>query len=348
MKIGIVTVYNSPNCGSFLQAISLKHFFEENGHSVVFIRNHTALKNRLPYRFSLAAKRLLQGQWRIAKRILVSWWSFVWAQRAFNVVSQNCKDVEVYVLGSDTIWNIEEQFFQDNYRLFFGESFSSYKIAYAPSIGDTKIEKLLDNKPIIESIKNIDYVSARDLNTVEFLKKIHSSEIAYVVDPTLLSDVNYYNSISQPCEEPPFLLYYYFGSIDPIVKEKITEYTKAHGLKIISFGENISNCDEYIPFDPLKMLSYFREAHTIVTNTFHGNVFSIIYNKNFVNIESGKSKVSDLLKRYDLSGRTVKSNDNVEKILNEIIDYDSVNIKIAKDKNNSKSFLNNSLFECTE
>jgi len=345
MKIGIVTVYNSPNCGSYLQAVSLKHYLEKNNHTVVFIKNKTAAKNRLLYRAALAFKALLKGEYQKFKRVFVSWWAFVRAQKVFDVVDINVKDIDAYILGSDTIWNIDDPFFEKKINVFFGGAFTGYKISYAASIGDTKIEKLLENELVTKNIKTINHISARDSQTLSMLKKLGiEKELSYVDDPTMLNDTGYYNSIEKRCEEEsPFLLYYYFGHLDDILRMEIKKYAQIKGLMIIAFGENIKECDKYIPFDPLKMLSYFRKAHTIITNTFHGNVFSIIYNKKFVNIEAKKCKVNDLLKKYDLCGRTVDRVEDMQDVLNTDIDYISINKKLEEARKESEYFIKNAL-----
>lgn len=343
MRIGIVTIYNSQNCGSFLQTYALLGFLKNQNHDVIIIRNHINFQNRFIYRLMLAIKYAAKGNFQKVAVIIQTYFKYYCMRRKYFTVSVNKKN-DVLVFGSDTIWNIDDDYFAREWMHYFGGSYHETKIAYAPSIGSVKPEVILQRKELCDCLKNFDLVSVRDENTFNLIKKIKkNSSIPYVVDPTMLMEKEFYMNIASPCCEEKYILFYYFGLINSDIFNKIRDFSKKKGLKLICFGEYIPECDKRIIFTPDKMIGYFSKAEYIITNTFHGNVFSILFNKLFLNIDCGKAKVDDLLKRFKLEDRTVQSSDQVEKVLEMKIDFKKTNELLRRSRSESQAYLLNAI-----
>lgn len=348
MKIGIVTIYNSQNCGSFLQALALLNYSKELGYDSAIVKNKMYYKNKLPYRSLLSTKFFLAGQKEKASKIIKTSIGFRKARKKHYTCIRPIRDNDVCVYGSDTIWNYNDHYFGKEWKHYWGESFKGKKVAYAPSIGPTPIEDVLKEQHLRECVKSFSTLSVRDENTHKVVCSVvgENADITYVVDPTMLMPRSFYEGIASECKEENFILFYYFGIPDKSYMDAIKKYAKENGKKLVCFGDNIKGVDKQLPFNPLDMMAYYSKADMIITNTFHGNVFSVIFNKPFVNIDAGKAKVDDLLRTFDLSERTAYNAEDFERITTESVDFEAVNEKLAEKRKTSGKYLENALKLC--
>lgn len=343
MKIGIVTIYNSQNCGSFLQAYALYSCLKEQGHNVGIVKNRIYYKNRFAYRFMMFVKYLLKFKSEKAANILKTYFGFRKARKKLIFFHMSEK-MDVCVFGSDTIWNIQGEYFDREWEHYFGRTCRTKKVAYAPSIGPTQPKEILKRKDLCDCLCQFNAISVRDGETLEIVKgATHLDHITRVVDPTMLMPVDFYKRIAAPVHEDRYILFYFFGSMDAQMLGSIQAYSRPKGLKLICFGENISGCDKNLIFNPMLMMGYFEKAEYIVTNTFHGNVFSIIFNKPFINIDANKAKINDLLARFELTDRTVKSADEIENKLASPINYERQNQILDECRKESYKFLTDAI-----
>ena len=88
------------------------------------------------------------------------------------------------------------------------------------------------------------------------------------------------------------------------------------------------------------MIAYYKAADYVITNTFHGNVFSILFNKKFISYGKEQKKVVDLLKEFGLSHRLLNNEDSITEILSAEINYDKINATLAEKRQQSLNFLN--------
>lgn len=347
MRVGIVTIYNSNNCGSFLQALALQAFVSDLGYETALVKNRRYYKNKMWYRGLMACKYMALGQREKARSIIQT-------SRGFDRAGKQCHRVrplkhnDACVYGSDTIWNFDSAYFGKEWKHYWGVSFDGPKIAYAPSIGPTPIESVLERRELCECLKQFDHLSVRDANTRAVVQTVmgDDAEIASVVDPTMLMPRAFYEGLAADCPDRDFILFYYFGIPDKAYMEEIRRYADANGKRLICFGDNIKGVDKQLCFDPLKMMAYFAKADMIITNTFHGNVFSLIFNKPFVNIDAGKAKVDDLLSSFGLSERTVKAACDFCGVAAKEIDYGVVGRILEEKRRESGEYLKNALKDC--
>ena len=336
MKIGIVTVYNSYNCGSFLQAYALRKTLEQQGHKAVFVKRNVHKSNKFYSRAILSVKRFLKGDPKRATFILKEYFSFNKIQKIFPI-TEEINGLDMIVYGSDTIWNLEDDYFRECWKRYWGVGVENKKITYAASVGTTD-EKVFYNDPVYEKyMKEFLAVSVRDEHTYKIAEKLldPGKLPVLVTDPTMLVDVSEYEAIAKPCKEKNFILVYYFGDLGDMPKgleEYIRAFAKEQGKKIIYFGKDI-------PFEPGMMIGYYKAADYVITNTFHGNVFSIIYNKKFVSFGKEKKKVEILLRDFGLSERLLDVSENPADVLLKNIDYSKTNEILKKKRAESLEYL---------
>ena len=338
MKVHIVTIYNSQNCGSFLQAFALREFLIKSGIDVSFQRNKIPYRNRFIYRFALMVNYLLKFKFNKAINIMRTYFGFVnYRHRYFSIT--NKKNADAYIFGSDTIWNIDENYFNNQWQYYFGKNVEGKKIVYGASVGPTDPAHLINNDELSKCLRDFTSVGIRDYKTQKIFELIGNKETVPVLDPTMLLDVHDYNKLIPIHVESRFLLFYFFGSIPEDIYSEFARFAKDKHLELICFGEYIPNCTKRLIFNPGLMLAYFQKAEYIVTNTFHGNVFSILFNKQFINVDAGKEKINDLLEKFDLSNRTVYDSSSIFPILERNIDFDKVNELVELKKTESQDYL---------
>lgn len=347
MRVGIVTIYNSQNCGSFLQSLALLTYVKELGYDTAIAKNKMYYKNKLFYRCMMSFKYILKGQMKKAARILKTSAGFSRCRKKhhnYRLVKNN----DLCIYGSDTIWNFDDDYFGKEWRHYWGLGYGGKKIAYAPSIGPTDAEKIVENPQLCDCIKDFSSLSVRDEGTYRVVSSVlgEKADVPYVVDPTMLMPRVFYEGIANECKDRDFILFYYFGAVDKAYMQEIKSYAEKNGKRLICFGDNITGVDKNVCFNPLDMLGYYAAADMIITNTFHGNVFSLIFNKPFVNIDAGKAKVDDLLLQFELSGRTSKSPQDFLKIASENIDFANANRLLAEKRAFSADYIKNALKKC--
>lgn len=371
MKVAILSMQEVKNYGSFLQAWSLKHNIESLGHTCDFI-NIVPGEQLGEYKQSRFAK--------IQKLVTRLWgWDFM---KRFNTIRKfqgrfaneflpelgvhqgevNTNHYDVVVIGSDEVFNCAQKTWFGFSTQLFGEGLNANKvISYAGSFGATDIEKLTaigKKEKVAELLKQMDAISIRDLNSLKTVEKLIGKTPEKHVDPVLVW--NYDNEIEARfkggfklvdyglTEGKYMIVYTYPGRItDPNEIGAIIAYAKNNGLKLVSVGHYFPWCDDVVVPHPFEVLAIFQRAACIVTDTFHGSVFSLKYNKNFCTIVRGmnNNKLSHLLEQFGLKDRIVPAPDMLQPILDTPIDYSKVNEMIEVERHRSIEYLLNNLSE---
>ena len=334
MKIAVVTVHDSANFGSFLQAYALKNVLEKDGHEVCFaITRDKDYVKRLYYSFTLS-RETVKHPFKTLKRIFngrKKYKLFVKEQQCFTEIEPSkIEKCDVVILGSDEIWNVRTGVFQD--LIFYGK-YSKNTVAYAVSAGLAMPEEFDEFREIREHIRKISKPLVRDENTAKCVERITGIYPETVCDPTLLADSNIYG---KPFEDEYvnknkcLMIYAY----EPEVRTRkiIIDFAKKQGLKLVSVGFYYDWCDYNLLCSLLEFCAVLEKAEYVITTTFHGTIFSVINNKKFVSIPLSQ-KTDDILKKFGaeetkLSFAELTAEKLQEKLMGFSLDYDSVNERI--------------------
>lgn len=343
MKACIITVYNSENCGSFWQAYALKAYLENKGISTCFLRRsteNTSHDKKIIANYII--KAILKGKFSRVKRYLDKYQNFENVIKRFAVVDSVGSDIDFCVFGSDTIWELKDSYFDTQKDVYWGKSINcNHKIAYAPSMGNSDIGDLVGNETVLTSLDTFDAVGVRDNHSRTLLQQHTKKNIELVCDPTLLVDKTLYSECKNQFKEK-YLLVYYFGKMSKLRQDEILDFARKSGLKVFSFGEGMEHCDQKLTFDPFLFVDAFRQADYVVTNTFHGTVFSLIFEKSFVVFAKGRQKIKELLSVVKLEDRAIEDAELTCKF-SENIDYATANSYIELYRNNSRNFLDQAI-----
>lgn len=367
MKIAILTLPLHTNYGGILQAYALQTILERMGHKVRFLtRPHRynysyyiiyplAVCKRLFKRFVLGKKvsiamnpyqLISQHTNRFIRRNIHHYYKNVWG---VNIASR----FDAIIVGSDQVWRpmyynkpIEEAFLS-----FLGDA-KIKRISYAASFGVDNCEYTKEQIDTCSSLlKKFDVVSVRESSGIKLCQECFGVKAVQMLDPTLLLSSDDYRSLIKKGKTEPAkgnMLVYMLDR----TKEKenlVDRIAKEKGL--IPFWMSSEADDETLSLEQrIKMpveqwLRGFDDAEFVLTDSFHGCIFSIIFRKQFLaigNKERGLSRFLSLLTLFSLQDRLILSLDEYKSNLSSI-DYDQVQARLQFFQNKSFSFLKTSL-----
>ena len=254
---------------------------------------------------------------------------------------------DAYVVGSDLVWkpghyNIDRL---KVYLLAFVDN--GLKISYATSVGEENVPRWAC-EIFRKYLKDFDAVSVRERTSAEAIKKCTGIEPRVVLDPTALLDKDEWVKIAKSPEkmpeEPYILVYdlYRSAEILPMVK-KIAEKT---GLKIVTYSLSGTNISFY-PYEPQEFIWLYENADFVVTSSFHGTVFAVLFNKPFYAIDpqqpsAPSSRIIDFLNILNLEERFIEDPRTLTNLSFEI-EWREVNKKLKSERNRSLEFLRTAL-----
>lgn len=333
MVVQIATLWNANNYGAYFQAFALgKCIQNEFDIEEVYYLEECIEKNKIS---SCIAKTLKKTIYQFKLRR-----SFIKSRKCFRTIKKEEKS-DVTIIGADEVWNVNNTFF-DNIDAYIGKGMNTrVSFAYAPSCNGASAE---DFKSVYgnEPFKNLSCIAVRDKSTQQMVFDITGCEPKIVLDPTFLLDD--YSDMIQEVEYKNYLFVYGYSFSDLEIN-KIQEYAKKHNLKTISAGVYQGWTDMQIPASPKQFLGLIKQADFVVTSTFHGTVFSIIFNKNFVSYARNNKKVMEMLSLFDLDERNGTVNKKLTNIFEQSINYDIVNRKIDIQRNISLEYLKGGIID---
>lgn len=338
MKVGIVTVYNSENCGSFLQAYAMAQYLTKQGHLVSFLKRPVSgSSHSLKAVLTECVKCILRRNFKQIKLILERHKAFSRTQKLLTVGGT---DAELFVLGSDTIWNFQDRYFQKNSDLYTGKRLAEKPyIFYAASCGNTTAQDVQRLGVDLAAIGTARAVGVRDESSRELVQSVCKQEITRVVDPTLLLSRELYCAIAGETLCNGHILIYCFERLTPEQEKSIREFADSQNRKVVSVGQYRRWCDYSVEASPENFLAYYEKAHCVITNTFHGTIFSTVFEKPFCVVTKKKEKIRDYLQTVGLQDRMTEDPREIPDMLTNGPDYRQVNERIGQLREESQQFL---------
>ena len=371
MKIGILTMQRIVNNGSLLQAYGLKKVIESFGHTVEFVdykisdgdferfTSKEKLQMYAPFLFTMfsSMKNLIKygvkginlsySNYKVRNNFLSDYMSVLELTEVLNY-SQN---VDVLVFGSDEVFNTVQYVESGRghaWHLYGADNNANKLVSYAASFGHTTfdgLEKYGMVEKSSELLGQFSDFSVRDKNSYDIIKKLTGREALINIDPVLLYDFEDIE-IKKPRIDDFILVYAYPGRINSKKEiSAIKEFAKKHNKKLVCVNMMQTWCDEIIYAHPFDLLGYFMYADYVITDTFHGAVISIKYNRPFIqfirnsNNYSNNQKVGYLLKSFGLNDRILSDTSLFEETMMKAIDYKTVNDKLREEKRKSMEYL---------
>lgn len=336
MKIGISTVHYAHNYGAMLQGYALKRYCESLGHEVIMTdRRRKLLTKWNPRKVNIhSLKSIILYPKYLCKWYLPSYIPLIRREKKFekflnkylnNTPFSKDDEFDLIIYGSDQIWSKFDYGFN---KIWWGydDLKTKKRISYAASMGIVDIE-VSDEAFIREALSHFNAVSVREYDLYNALiekKMIDKSRIQQVVDPTFLLSKEEWLKITSPrLVQKPYLFFYDFQT-DEQTTDIVKTIAKKLGLKIVRATNGILTDDGsdiyYKAINPTEFLSLIYYADFVCTSSFHGTVFSILFEKQFIVRQIWNiSRVKTLLKHTKLEGRFVSTQDQIAHL--DKIDY---------------------------
>jgi len=359
MKIGILTLPLHHNYGGILQAYALQTFLKNQGHEVFLIRRTMpAPKRSLKTQFSKWISKIIveRNPRKFTEDNLHPRTDFLNSNKELedSVIKHK---LNALIVGSDQVWRLE---YSDaialNFFFDFLDNTSIKKISYAASFGLDNWSHPVDiTKKIAGLLHKFDAVSVREDSAVTICKDIFDVSAVHMIDPTLLLEKDEYISLISPTEltkDKSLIVYIIDESADKTkVIDKVAArkrlVTKSINAKLKFSQKNFSKIVECIYPTISFWLSGFRDADFIVTDSFHGVAFSLIFNKPFIaigNKDRGLARFQSILKIFNLQNRLIfQFSELTDDLIDSEIDFLSINEIIQEQRSKATEFITNSI-----
>lgn len=343
MRIGLLTYHHSANYGAVMQSYATCRALKELGHEVEFLnfqQDEKRLNSSIIFYFKIKAfDRFMTTFYPAETKLLQS-------MDDLNVIASN---YDCLMVGSDQVWNPEIS--KNKYLAYFLDFGGSdiRRISYASSFGISRwpeqYQNLLPN--INRSLHKFYGISVREETGKQLIGNLFGLKSQVVLDPTLLH--NDYHEITGNISDNEEVICYLLNRTELQLKKTIL-LSKSLGKtpKMISTIRPTWGFRYVYPPSIENWIRHIAGAKFVVTDSFHGLAFSLIYNKQFIVISPNNgrnSRLKDLLLSVGIEDRYFDENDKIpyNKLMEKSIDYDKVNIKLQALKDISWNYLRNAL-----
>jgi|SRR5690554_956070 len=376
MKIGILTQPLHNNYGGLLQAYALKETIESLGHEVIIINRRVKESSEIRRCASILKNKILGN--KLSPSILlsksdkktISQNTIAFREKYIPNLSKlitndremkslNTLGFDGYIVGSDQSWRPKYSPSIQNYFLDFAQNETNLKrLTYSVSFGVSNWEfTQLDTKACASLVKKFDAISVREDSGIELVKNYLDCEATHLVDPTMLLNKADYTKITEneKVEKSEGTLKVYvldrtqekmdfFSSLEAKLGLKQFQIMPDKRLNL----DKVTDIKDLIYPHPAKWLKGFQDAEFVITDSFHGTIFSILFNIPFLTIGNksrGMARFESLLKMFDLENRLITNLNevNIEQLVNDQIDWKSVNDKLNDERARAYNFLEENL-----
>lgn len=298
MKTDIITFHFVNNFGGALQAYALQRAVEENCNSEVEIidyRNSFITFTDAVRLFPITGKtgEISSGIKTMGERLgrVDKFKRFRHEKMHLTTKSYhhfqllaNPPKADAYIAGSDQIWNSFLTLgLRGAYFLDFADK-SKKKLAYAPSFGKSRLISFTQNK-VKKYLQDFDGVSVREKSGIDIVKDIVDADVKQLIDPTFLIKKDEWKEVTADVNiSEPYILLYIMQS-DKSMYDYARNLKEKLGLKVVEisrYGYNPGFIDEtLVDVGPREFLGLFMNADYVCTNSYHGFIFSLIFEKRF-------------------------------------------------------------------
>lgn len=349
MKVGVLTFHRAINYGAALQAYALVNKLNGLGFEAELADYRNLHIENSFHKFSFskinAPKKAMSflksyGMMKRKKKAFEKFMELIPKGKRCDSSSQLEKEgYDLYITGSDQVWNPDCTEFDKTYFLDFADH--DKKASYAASFGVASLDEKYSGE-VGELIKDYKYIGVREKQGAEIVKAVSGCEATVVLDPTFLLDGESWRRLAKPSRYGKgkyLLVYMLFNS--PSLLDFAEKKAKEENLEIICIGngrrKNITYAKD---IGPAEFLDLFARAETVVTNSFHGTAFSINMGKNFYvelhNVKNSRnSRMEDVLNLFGLKDRLIVDGTGTD----ETINYVKVNEILAAERKNSVEFI---------
>lgn len=338
-KIGIFTINDYTNYGNRLQNYAVQEVLESLGTKTVTIVN-TTKTNKVTIEYSNRMQRLMkllvnrdfqQFKKKYYLRVygsrireaqenkIINFKSFTdqhiketdYSINIDNIPEDLNNNYDYFVTGSDQVWNPSFRHFSEIDFLTFAPQ--NKRIAYSPSFGISSIPEEY-KEDFKRWINEMSFLSVREDAGARIIKELTGRESTVLLDPTMMLDKDKWFDISKKDKfkpNVPYLCTYFLGETFEAHKASVYKIAKSNNLEVVNLG-SVYDLKRY-SIDPSEFLDYIASSELFLTDSFHGAIFSIIFEKPFIvfdrlgKLPSMNSRIDTLLTKFSLINRKWES-----------------------------------------
>lgn len=352
MKIGVVTIHDtSGNFGNKLQNYAVVKTYEKLGlecHTIATEGKSKRIKLFIYYLWRLIVKR-------------ESFWGRIVRLKNFDIFDQylnydtsllkgkSLDSYDVFSIGSDQVWNPNFFIYDKKRKYYHFLSFAGEKkkVCFAPSIG---LEQLPTQwkEWFKKYLMTFEYISVREKEGAKIIKELTGKDAEVLIDPTLMLDASEWTEVAKRPNgvefDKPYMVVYFLGGRDDKIENDIKIYAKENNLSIYYLGDATQKNIYYA--GPSEFLYFIQHSKLVVTDSFHGCVFSFLFDRPFLLYDrigghaDMMSRQKTLFEKFDLKRKYVNSG-----LKNELLehDYHAGKEKLALERKRVIDFLKKSL-----
>ena len=368
-KIGIVTYFKIYNYGSFLQAYSMVHTLRENGFDAELldiaypkqtqyvIKAKMLLKMvRYPRSIPLVKKLRVMGHGTISAldaSVKTAFDAAVQANLPVRKISYSdlkrlakTEEYTAFLAGSDQIWSPLGIDLKPHKFLLFAPP--AKRLSYAPSFGVSYVPAY-NRREIRRNLRAMRALSVREESGKRLIAELTGIDAPVVLDPTLLMPDAFWQSRTQDNPEA-YVLCYFLNPPSASIQNAAVDFARRNGLQLrylpYENGFNEAENSLFSKADPFAFINLVRNARLVLTDSFHGTAFSLIFETPFFAFPryseaafKQSSRITDLLDKLGLSDRFVLPNALQTLSLEQPFSMESAKEKLEELRADSRKYL---------
>ena len=358
MRVGILTLHLHNNYGAIIQAAALYRFLEDHGFEPVLLRKEPENRSkigRIIRNFLRHVPFQNFGQVRAREKERARHYPFI--RRFIPNITRPCHNsrelkavsdqyrIKAVVVGSDQVWR-PEYHFDDNSVAYFLDFVAkpTLKLSYAASFGYTDWEHPDLKHKVSDLLADFDAVSVRENSGIEICRnEFGRLQCELVLDPTLLVDPRLYAEAAAPPQhrlEPSLVEYILDRSYNSeiacqSVKDALAGKYETTTISVEGEGKKV---------DIEHWLRAFMDADFVITDSYHGMLFAIIFDKQFIafgNRKRGLDRFTTILDNIGIRDRLILDYDRtkIQELIAWPIEYDELKPRLSKFRELSEDFL---------
>lgn len=368
-KIGVVTFHRAENFGSVLQTYALQEFIKsiavQSGQEIEYnVLDVQPKKQKELYSiykkgFSVAnviknsvaffyRKKLTEKHKKFCEFLN----EYIHLSKGYETIDglyQASPKYDYCISGSDQIWNVRSHDFEDYFYLDFAKS--AKKVSYAASFGPLEIDwSKYDANKYGELLKDYNYISTREIGGAKNVEILTGNIPEIHVDPTLLLDCEQWREIQSNAnyKAGKYILLYCLEPSKTQLK-MVKAISKKLNLPVVITKYNnkndiVNGFVKKYESGPKDFLSLIDNAALVLTSSFHGTAFSLIYHKKFYVFNAKTdNRIADILSKTNLLERSIESIEEIEKVDLQEVDFSTSNDFLKKQKEKSQTYLKTAL-----
>lgn len=367
MKIGILTLSASDNCGSLLQAYALQTVLRAKFGAEVEVldfrcenaREMYDLFSRKPWKYPRKTLNNLLHFPAISRQkkdyeFFRRQWLKASARQFANAeeLSAVADDYDVIICGSDQVWNVNIPDFDPAY--FLGWAGDTRRVAYAPSLGGCDFSAFPDQQLLKKWLLQFSAVSTREQVGVDCVKAVAGLEIPIVPDPTLLIGPEQWQAVpGERMVKEPYIFYYSWAYEDPELNRVVQRYAESRGLDV--YVIDAFKWPKLKPKDfgfkmapsggPQTFLNLMKYAEFAFVQSFHGVIFAYMMQRDFYlldnrPVDAMDNRLASILKLLAVEDRVTRC---VEDIREDHVDYSEIPESLADSRETGMEYLEKAL-----